>query len=44
MTDDAGDVNIRALEDLPRQRRPKVGLMRIPESLVLNQPAVCDKP
>ena len=44
VTDDAGDVNIRALEDLPRQGRPEVGLLTIPESLVLYQPAVCDKP
>ena len=44
VTDDAGDVNIRALEDLPRQGRPEVGLLTIPESLVLYQPAVCNKP
>ena len=44
VTDDAGDVNIRALEDLARKGRPKVGLLTIPESLVLHQPAVCDKP
>ena len=44
VTDDAGDVNIRALEDLPRQGRPEVGLLTIPQSLVLYQPAVCDKP
>ena len=44
VTDDAGDVNIRALEDLPRKGRPKVGLLTIPESLVLHQPAVGDKP
>ena len=44
VTDDAGDVDISALEDLPRQRRPKVGLLAVPESLILYQPAVCDKP
>ena len=44
VTDDAGDVNNRALEDLPRKGRPKVGLLTIPESLELYQPAVCDKP
>ena len=44
VTDDAGDVYIRALEDLTRQGRPEVGLLTIPESLELYQPAVCDKP
>ena len=44
VTDDAGDVNIRALEDLARQGRPEIGLLTIPESLELYQPAVCDKP
>ena len=44
VTDDAGDVNIRTLEDLPRKGRPKVGLLTIPEALKLYQPAVCDKP
>ena len=46
VTDDAGDVDISALEDLPRQGRPEVGLLTIPESLVLYQPAtaICDKP
>ena len=43
MTDDAGDVNIRAVEDLPRKGRPKVRLLTIPEPLILYQPAVCDK-
>ena len=44
VTDDAGDVNIGTLEDLPRKGRPKVGLLTIPESLELYQPAVGDKP
>ena len=36
VTDDAGDVNISALEDLARQGRPKVGLLTISEALKLH--------
>ena len=43
VTDDAGDVDIRALEDLPGEGGPEVGLLTIPETLVLDQPAAGDK-
>ena len=43
VTDDAGDVNIGTLEDLAGQRRPKVGLLAIPETLKLDQSAVGNK-
>ena len=43
MTNDAGDIDIRALEDLPGEGGPEVGLLTIPESLVLDQAAIGDK-
>ena len=44
VTDNAGDVNIcRTLEDLAGQRRPKVGLLAIPETLKLDRSAIGDE-
>lgn len=39
MTNDAGD----ALENLARQRRPKIGFLPVPETFNLNQAAVGDE-
>ena len=43
VTDDAGDIDVRAFEDLPGEGGPEVGLLTIPESFVLDQAAVGDK-
>ena len=43
VADDAGDVDIGALENLPGKRGPKVGLLTISESLELDQSAIGDK-
>ena len=44
VSNDAGNVNIHALEDLAKQRRPKIGFLSIAETLKLDQAAIRRQP